>query len=205
MFNGHRYSQAAAYNQSVIQRHSAGSFLIGATWYQSSFDYSDIRNFIFMIIGHGIHRIKVRQANLGLGYGYNWVPFRGLVVNAMAMPTISLYNRVKAYKYETNYDLSAKESVDNYGDWNKETRTWSNGKASFAIIIVVCDVLSFESFFCVFQIERMSAMAATIKLPMLVKSMSSLLSLELVFSPKHGRLVDFLYDRNRRQFFRFKV
>ena len=136
VFNGHRYSQAAAYNQSVIQRRSAGSFLLGATWYQSSFDYSDIRNFVFMILGHGIYRAKVHQANLGVGYGYNWVPLRGLVVNVMAMPTVSLYNRVKAYKYETNYDLSPKESVDNYGDWNKETKTWANGKTHKPILMI---------------------------------------------------------------------
>ena len=128
VFNGRRYSQAAAYNQSVIQRHSAGSFLLGATWYQSSFDYSDYKNAVYMIIGHGIHRIKVHQANLGIGYGYNWVPLRGLVVNVMAMPTISVYNRVKAYKYETNYDLSAEQPVDDFGNWNPETRRWANGK-----------------------------------------------------------------------------
>ena len=128
VFNGRRYSQAAAYNQSVIQRRSAGSFLVGATWYQSSFDYADIKNVLFMIIGHGIYRVKVHQANLGIGYGYNWVPLRGLVVNAMAMPTVSVYNRVKAYKYETNYDLSPKEPVDDYSDWNKDTRRWDNGK-----------------------------------------------------------------------------
>ena len=128
VFNGRRYSQAAAYNQSVIQRHSAGSFLLGATWYQSSFDYSDYTNAAYMIIGHGIHRIKVHQANLGIGYGYNWVPLRGLVVNVMAMPTISVYNRVKAYKYETNYDLSAEQPVDDFGNWNPETRRWANGK-----------------------------------------------------------------------------
>ena len=128
VFNGRRYSQAAAYNQSVIQRHSAGSFLLGATWYQSSFDYSDYTNAAYMIIGHGIHRIKVHQANLGIGYGYNWVPLRGLVVNVMAMPTISVYNRVKAYKYETNYDLSAEQSVDDFGNWNPETRRWANAK-----------------------------------------------------------------------------
>ena len=128
VFNGRRYSQAAAYNQSVIQRRSAGSLLLGATWYQSSFDYSDLRNAVYMIIGHGIYRVKVHQANLGVGYGYNWVPLRGLVVNAMAMPTVSVYNRVKAYKYETNYNLAPEEPVDDYGDWNKETRRWSNGK-----------------------------------------------------------------------------
>jgi hypothetical protein len=129
VFNGRHYSQAAAYTQSVIQRRSAGSFLLGATWYQSSFDYSDIRNFLFMIVGHGIYRAKVHQANLGLGYGYNWVPLRNLTVNVMAMPTISLYNRVKAYKYDMNYDISPKELVDNYGDWNPETKTWANGKS----------------------------------------------------------------------------
>ena len=128
VFNGRRYSQAAAYNQSVIQRHSAGSFLVGATWYQSSFDYSDIKNAGFMIIGHGIHRAKVHQANIGVGYGYNWVPVRGLVINVMAMPTVSLYNRVKTYKYDTNYDLSPKEPFDNYGAWDPVTRTWANGK-----------------------------------------------------------------------------
>jgi hypothetical protein len=81
-----------------------------------------------MVIGHGISRIKVHQANLGVGYGFNWVPLRGLVVNAMAMPTVSVYNRVKAYKYETNYDTSDIQPVDDFGDWNPETRRWANGK-----------------------------------------------------------------------------
>ena len=133
VFNGRRYSQAAAYNQSVIQRRSAGSLLLGATWYQSSFDYADIANAFFMVIGHGISRIKVHQANLGLGYGFNWVPLRGLVVNVMAMPTVSVYNRVKAYKYETNYDTSDIQPVDDFGEWNPETRRWANGKTHKSI------------------------------------------------------------------------
>jgi hypothetical protein len=136
VLNGRRYSQAAAYNQSVIQRRSAGSFLIGATWYQSSFDYSDIKNGFFMLIGHGIHRIKVHQANIGFGYGYNLVPFKGFVVNVMAMPTVSVYNRVKVYKYDFNYDLSPKEAIDDYGHWNKETRTWENGKTHKSVFMI---------------------------------------------------------------------
>ena len=129
VFNGRRYSQAAAYNQSVIQRRSAGSFLLGATWYQSSFDYSDISNFLFMMVGHGVHRIKVHQANIGFGYGYNFVPFRGLVINAMAMPTVSVYNRVKVYKYDFNFDVTSPVTeVDDYGEYNSETKTWANGK-----------------------------------------------------------------------------
>jgi hypothetical protein len=128
VFNGRHYSQAAAYNQSVIQRRSAGSLLVGATWYMSSFDYNDIANGFFMILGDGISRIKVHQANIGVGYGFNWVPLRGLVINAMAMPTISVYNRVKVYKYDFNYCLAPPEPVDDYGEWNKETKTWANGK-----------------------------------------------------------------------------
>ena len=129
VFNGRRYSQAAAYNQSVIQRRSAGSFLLGATWYQSSFDYSDISNFLFMMVGHGVHRIKVHQANIGFGYGYNFVPFRGLVINAMAMPTFSVYNRVKVYKYDFNFDVTSPVTeVDDYGEFDSETKAWANGK-----------------------------------------------------------------------------
>ena len=86
-----------------------------------------------MVIGHGISRIKVHQANLGVGYGFNWVPLRGLVVNVMAMPTVSVYNRVKAYKYETNYDTSDIQPVDDFGEWNPETRRWANGKTHKSI------------------------------------------------------------------------
>ena len=128
VFNGRRYSQAAAYNQSVIQRRSAGSLLAGATLYMSSFDFSDDRNVLMMLLSHNTGRIKLHQGNIGLGYGYNWVPLRGLVVNAMAMPTVSFYNRVKVYKYDSNYELNILEGTDDYGQWNAQTHTWANGK-----------------------------------------------------------------------------
>lgn len=129
VFNGRRYSQAAAYNQSVIQRRSAGSLVVGATWYQSSLDYSDYQNSVLMLLSHNIGKIKVHQINLGIGYGYNWVPFRGFVVNALAMPTLSVYNRVKVYRYDCNYSLPLPyDTDDNYGNWNKTTKTWDNGE-----------------------------------------------------------------------------
>ncbi len=130
VFNGRHYSQAAAYNQSVIQRRSAGSLLAGATWYQSSFDLSAAENSLFVLLSKNVGRIKMHQANIGIGYGYNFVPFRGFVINAMAMPTISVYNRVKVYKYDYNYyplDDVAKP-LDSYGQWNSQTHTWANGE-----------------------------------------------------------------------------
>ena len=130
VFNGRRYSQAAAYNQSVIQRRSAGSFLAGATWYQSSFDNSDTDNKGMLFLSDNDKCIEIHQANIGIGYGYNLVPFRGFIINAMVMPTLSVYNRVKVEKYYSNFSLTeGKGETDDYGAWNKQTHTWANGKS----------------------------------------------------------------------------
>ena len=139
VFNGRRYSQAAAYNQSVIQRRSAGSFLLGATWYQSSLDYSDRMNVMYVLLSHNTGRIKVHQANIGFGYGYNFVPFRGFVINAMAKPTISDYNRVKSYMFDCNFDLSPKDEVDDYGKFDTETLRWENGKEHKSALMIKDD------------------------------------------------------------------
>jgi len=129
VFNGRRYSQAAAYNQSVIQRRSAGSLLLGATWYMAALDYSDDKNTGMILLSRNIGRINVQQGNIGVGYGYNWVPFRGFVVNVMAMPALCFYNRMKVYKYDSNYEIAESEGqVDDYGQWSPETHTWANGK-----------------------------------------------------------------------------
>lgn len=58
VFNGRRYSQAAAYNQSVIQRRSAGSLLAGATLYMAAFDFSDNRNAAMILLSRNTGRIK---------------------------------------------------------------------------------------------------------------------------------------------------
>ena len=129
VFNGRRYSQAAAYNQSVIQRHSAGSLLVGATWYMSSFNYGDEKNAAMIILSHNVHRINMQQGSIGVGYGYNFVPIHGLIINAMIMPTVSVYNRVKTCKYDCNFTpFGGLGETDDYGEWNKETRRWDNGK-----------------------------------------------------------------------------
>ena len=49
----------------------------------------------------------------------------------MAMPTVSVYNRVKITKYESNYAYYIRDDVsdDGYGTWNEETKQWSNGRS----------------------------------------------------------------------------
>ena len=42
----------------------------------------------------GLGKVKAYQAAIGLGYTYNWVPVRGLLVNAVVMPVIGLWNHL---------------------------------------------------------------------------------------------------------------
>ncbi len=129
VFNGKRYSQAAAYNQSVIQRRSAGSFLLGLSWYQSSIDLSDKLNGDIILASNRIGKIKVHQGNIGFGYGYNWVPARNWLMNVMVMPTVAFYNRVKVTKYASNYNFfDLCTDTEDYGTWDPEKRQWSNGE-----------------------------------------------------------------------------
>ena len=54
-------------------------------------------------------RFKIHKGSIGVGYAYNWVPMRNLLVNVMAMPMLTVYNRTKLYYYESNYDVFMEE------------------------------------------------------------------------------------------------
>lgn len=69
-------------------------------------------------------RVKLWQGSVGVGYAYNWVPVRGLLVNVMAMPMLTFVNKLKAYNYETNIEemMLEPEFWDNtipYDEWDK--------------------------------------------------------------------------------------
>ena len=102
IFNKRRFSYKAAYRQSVIQKRSAGSWLAGAMFYYSDFRFdNDVNADLIMSMGD-VGRIKQWQANVGAGYGYNFVPAKGWLISAMAMPMVTLYNHVKTYQYDSN-------------------------------------------------------------------------------------------------------
>ncbi len=109
LLNGKRFSYAAAYDQSVIQVRSAGSLIIGAMWYHLSLDYANRLNALYMQLINNVGMIKVQEGSIGVGYAYNWVPFKNLLVSAMAIPMITLYNRNKVILYDSNYDLFLEE------------------------------------------------------------------------------------------------
>lgn len=102
MFNGKHFSYAAAYDQSVIQKRSAGSLMVGAMYYYGHINYATDKNAELIYVMRGLGRIKLWQGSVGLGYAYNWVPTRGLLISAMAMPMLTFVNKMKVYAYNTN-------------------------------------------------------------------------------------------------------
>lgn len=104
LFNGKRFSYAAAYDQSVIQKKSAGSIMAGAMFYYGKIDYATKNNAELIYLMRGLGKVKLWQGSVGAGYAYNWVPVKGLLVNAMAMPMLTLVNRIKVYAFKTNVE-----------------------------------------------------------------------------------------------------
>lgn len=105
LLNGKRFSYAAAYDQSMNQIRSAGSLMVGVKWFQTSVDYSKPLNGLLIQFLGDVGRFKIHKGSIGVGYAYNWVPMRNLLVNVMAMPMLTVYNRTKLYYYESNYNI----------------------------------------------------------------------------------------------------
>ena len=101
IFNSKRFSHTAAYDQSVIQRRSAGSLMAGALYYNSSMSYADGPNADFIMFMNDIGKMKQYQLSLGAGYAYNLVPCRGLLVSGMAMLMFTAYNRLDVWRYNS--------------------------------------------------------------------------------------------------------
>ena len=124
LFNGKRFSYAAAYDQSVLQKRSAGSLMVGGMYYYGRIDYSSDYNGDLIYMMKGLGKVKLWQGSVGVGYAYNWVPAKGLLVNAMAMPMLTFVNKVRAYGYATNMEQLMQDPIfwdDDISDveWDK--------------------------------------------------------------------------------------
>ena len=133
LFNGKRFSYAAAYDQSTMQIRSAGSLMVGAMWNALSVRYNSDKNAALVTLMRNVGAFKIRQGSLGVGYAYNWVPVRGLLINALFMPMVTLYNRQVVSHYETilGDDTDSDSIVDeeNESHWSRVTLTY-NARAS---------------------------------------------------------------------------
>ena len=103
LFNGKRFSYCAAYDQSVIQKRSAGSFMVGGMYYYSNVEYDQGLNADFIFFMNDVGRMKQSMISVGPGYAYNFVPCKGLLISAMAMPMITFYNRLDSWNYNSDF------------------------------------------------------------------------------------------------------
>ena len=113
LFNRKKFSYCAAYDQSVFQKRSAGSFMVGAMYYNSTISYDQGLNADFILMMDDIGKIKQTQISIGPGYAYNFVPCKGLLISALAMPMVTLYNRLDAWHYNSNLRKAIVADLDN--------------------------------------------------------------------------------------------
>ena len=116
MLNGKHFSYAAAYDNSLIQKRSAGSIVVGGMYCHSRADYSTDSNWMLTLLMDGVGKLKFTQGSIGAGYAYNWVPARGWLVSVMAIPMLTFYNRTTKYMY------SLKFSNPHVEDWSDLTQ-----------------------------------------------------------------------------------
>ena len=87
VFNPKRYSYGAAMSYSKIQKKSAGSVLAGLTLNRTRLTAYDP---VLASLMGGVNKINIQQISLGAGYGYNWVPVKGLNVHLSEIPMVLL-------------------------------------------------------------------------------------------------------------------
>ncbi|MBR5084908.1 MAG: DUF4421 family protein [Prevotella sp.] len=92
-FNHRRFSFPAAFTQSYIQRHSAGSWLAGISYQGGSIETSDE----LMAKNPNAPDVSIRIGHIGIGggYGYNWVLGKKWLLHFSMLPTFVVYNRNK--------------------------------------------------------------------------------------------------------------
>ena len=121
VFNNMRFAYPASYKIGLIQRHTAGSWMLTARYMQGSLYNSPEASWDTYNM---LDCFSTLQASIGGGYSVNFVPWhkdptgprdeglRNLTINLTAMPVITLVNYLKTTSYE--YDLD-----DESGDFHK--------------------------------------------------------------------------------------
>ena len=107
-FNRRRFAYTAVYGSDVVQRRSAGSWMLGMKYLYGRVKF-DSGETLFPIYVAGITRFTTHQLSLGGGYSYNLVVLnrdergphlrglRNLTFNATVMPMVTVLNPLTIY------------------------------------------------------------------------------------------------------------
>ena len=129
-FNRRRFVFTAAYNGRILQRRSAGSWLVAAKYLQGDFSL-DPKDDIWAGLNH-LQRYSTRQISAGGGYSFNWVllhqdpadpstagGLRNLTFNATALCRLSFLNHI--------------QTEQNLGSWMETVRY--NGQPALSPVV----------------------------------------------------------------------
>ncbi len=83
-FNSRRFSYPAAFQQSYVQKQSAGSWLLNASVYGSRTTTEN--NFVEN------SQLDYLKFAVGGGYGYNWVPHKNWLLHISGAPTLCVFS-----------------------------------------------------------------------------------------------------------------
>ena len=133
MFNKKRFSYAAAYDMSVIQKRSAGSPMAAVMYYNSRIEYAHDQNANVILFMNDVAKMRQSQFSAGAGYAYNWVPAKGLLISAMVVPMLTFYNRFSMRFYNSNLKEAYKAQREHPDDdvqlpQPDEYKIWQTGK-----------------------------------------------------------------------------
>ena len=140
--NRRRFSMPAAIKQSYIQRHSAGSILIYASY--SYWDINVVSEEICSRAG-GLRELELYQAAVGIGYGYNYTPNHGkILLHISGGPMLAFLNKMvitgdsRLFLPNPNYNLIFSQKI------NPEYPVYVTGQAKVAFVWNITDLFYFS-------------------------------------------------------------
>lgn len=130
VFNNKRFAYPATYKKSLVQRRTAGSWMLTARYMQGSLYNSPEASWDSYNL---LDCFSTMQASIGGGYSVNFVLWhtdpteprdqglRNLTINLTAMPVITLFNYLKTTSYEYGFD---EETGEIYNAGEKVSKIW---------------------------------------------------------------------------------
>jgi hypothetical protein len=115
IFNHRRFCYSTAYSQGGRQLRSKGSFIVSPGVFYQDFDLrglSDSSSLKFTS-RYGANRIKSVRVDVGVGYAYNWVIGKRLVLGISEIPNIGFQYLVSS-RYDINTRRRSTVSFTNY-------------------------------------------------------------------------------------------
>ena len=121
IFNNKRFSYPAAYSQTTNQRISAGSFILGLSYNEQSFDfnYSRLDEKLKESLEPELmfNKVKYKDYSINFGYSYNWVFAKNFLANVSFTPGMGYKNSSlrlrdsKEFISNVNFDFVTRAAV----------------------------------------------------------------------------------------------